>query len=106
MKHKITQLKNTRIFLLFLIIVYLAFQFVGPRIQLALIPNFDTSCFSGAYSMIEKVSKNSSCGASPVGKVGFPFVFNFEYNPKPLNVLVFLVDMLPVVALLLLLKQT
>lgn len=103
MKRLVT--KNVKILVLSLIVIYLALQVLGPRIQIALTPNFDTSCYSGRFSFIERVSKNSSCGAGPKGSVGFPFVFNFKYNPKHLNALVFLIDILPAATLLLLLRR-
>lgn len=93
------KINNRYFFGTILIALYLALQIVGPRNEFALTPNFDTGCFSGAYSLIEKVSENSSCGAGPKGSLGFPFVLNFNANPLILNGLVFIADILPVLVL-------
>lgn len=79
---------------------YLLLQFVGPANEFALTPNFDTSCYSGSFSLIERVSDQSSCGASSRNAIGFPFVFNFQYNPAPLNYMVLIFDMLPLIVLI------
>lgn len=97
--------KTIKIILASLVVLYLALQFLGPNNQFALTPNFDTSCYSGSISFIEKVSENSSCGAGPEGSIGFPLVFNFKSNPPIANILVFVADMFPVFSLLLLITK-
>lgn len=87
------QMKNDlrqplKIFVLSLITsIFLLLQLIMPRIGLSLIPNFDTSCYSGSIAFIERVSSGSSCGGGGSGHIGFPFVMNFSYNSKLENLL-------------------
>lgn len=77
------------------LIAYLLLQVVGPRLTLSLIPNSDRNCYSGRFSFIEKISPDGSCGASQKGLLGFPLVFNFNYNSGLVNTGVFVADMVP-----------
>jgi hypothetical protein len=78
-----------------LVVGHVLLQFVMPRAGLSLILNFDTSCYSGAFALFEKLSTNGSCDASQPGMVGFPFVINFAYNSAPQRLATMVLDSLP-----------
>jgi len=71
-----------------------------PKLGLAIILNFDTSCYSGGISYLERAnSPNASCGTRG-SFIGFPFVVNYRYN-NPLQKLVSgAIDALPLVIIL------
>lgn len=87
---------QTRTLIIFLLslatVIFFCLQIIMPRIGLSLVPNFDTSCYSGTYAFIEKISDNSSCGARGADLVGFPLVVNFSYNNPIENFLVLLIN--------------
>lgn len=90
-----------KIILVALIVVYLAAQIIMPRLGFALILNFDTSCYSGSISFLERAnSPNASCGTRNPNFVGFPFVVNFDYNNSLQKLATLLFNMAPVVALI------
>jgi hypothetical protein len=75
--------------------VYILMQFIAPAVGLALALNFDASCYSGSISFLERVSDNSSCGASGSGHVGFPFILTFDYNTAAQKLVVLVLNLLP-----------
>lgn len=87
----------TKTILISLAIVYIAAQLVMPKLGYSLALNFDTSCYSGAISFLERVNTgSSSCGASG-NFIGFPFVINFAYNTSFQKILTALLDFLPLI---------
>jgi hypothetical protein len=85
---------KTRDILIILILAYSAAQIIMPKIGLSLALNFDTSCSSGYFALLERVNTGtSSCGASDPDFVGFPFVVNFDYNTRSQKVISAILDL-------------
>lgn len=97
--------KNARTILIVLMVMYVAAQFVMPRLGLSLVPNFDGSCYSGSFKYIEKIA-DGSCGAGADNFVGFPLVINFAYNTPLQQFLVLLIDSVPLVVMGIFLLRT
>lgn len=88
------QKKHIRFVLIALMTLYVVAQFVMPQLGLSLVPNFDSSCYSGSFKYIEKIAEGS-CGAGGDNLVGFPLVINFAYNTTAQQFLIFVLDCVP-----------
>ena len=94
-----------RVIVITFVLLYLAAQIVMPKLGLAAIVNFDSSCYSGASRYLERANgpHGSSCGGSNTNFMGFPFVFNAFSNTIEQKLAVLVIDVLFGVAALVLL---
>lgn len=76
-------------------ILYILAQFIAPKIGLALALNFDTSCYSGSISFLERAGSQSSCGAGGKENIGFPFILTFGYNITMQKLIALSLDLIP-----------
>lgn len=67
-------------------------QVLMPMLHLSVLLNFDTSCYSGGISFIERLSSEGSCGANVRFPIGFPFVINAQSYTIVGNVITILIN--------------
>ncbi len=69
-------------------VFFAAIQYVAPQSNASLLLQFDGGCYSGRFSLMEKIGTNGSCGAGGQDFIGFPFVINSHINSTLQNVII------------------